>query len=88
MNMSPELRGTMGPVFNFFLGVGDAVEKQHIPLEEMLTQAVTRINGQEAQYNSKVSGYQQGVPQHIMSGQGKQGNVYGNSQQQKRVNYT
>jgi thiosulfate dehydrogenase [quinone] large subunit len=87
MNMSPELRGTMGPVFNFFLGVGDVVEKQDIPLEEMSTQAVSRINGQGAQYNSKVSGYPQGVPQHIMSGQGWRGNLYGNSQQQKRVNY-
>jgi thiosulfate dehydrogenase (quinone) large subunit len=87
MDMSPELRRTMRPVFNFFLGVGDSVEKQNIPLEEMPTKAVSRINGQGAQYNSKVSGYPQGVPQHIMSGQGRQGNVYGNSQQQKHVNY-
>ena len=65
----------MGPVFNFLLGVGDVVEKQNVPLEEMPTQAVNRINGQGAQYTSKVSGYPQGVPQHIMSGQGRPGNV-------------
>jgi len=87
MYMSPEMRGRVGAVFNFFLGVGDVVEKQNVSLEEMPTQAVNRINGQGAQYNSKVSGYPQGVPQHIMSGQGRQGNVYANSQQQKQINY-
>ncbi len=87
MDMLPVWRGRMGPVFNFLLGVGDVVEKQNVPLEEMSTQAVNRINGQGAQYNSKVSGYPQGVPQHIMSGQGRPGNAYGNSQQQKQVNY-
>ena len=87
MDVPPVWRGRMGPVFNFLLGVGDAVEKQNVPLEEMSTQAVNRINGQGAQYNSKISGYPQGVPQHIMSGQGRPGNAYGNSQQQKQVNY-
>jgi thiosulfate dehydrogenase [quinone] large subunit len=87
MDMTPEWRGRMGPVFNFLLGVGDVVEKQNVPLEEMPTQAVNRINGQGVQYTSKVSGYPQGVPQHIMSSQGRPGNVYGNSQQQKQVNY-
>ncbi len=87
MDMPPVWRGRMGPVFNFLLGVGDVVEKQNVPLEEMSTQAVNRINGQGAQYNSKVSGYPQGVPQHIMSGQGRPGNAYGNSQQQQQVNY-
>ena len=87
MDMSPELRGGMAPVFNFFLGVGDVVDKQNVPLEEMPTQAVNRINGQGAQYNSKVNGYPQGVPQHIINGQGRQGNVYANSQQQRGVNY-
>ena len=87
MDMPPDLRGGMAPVFNFFLGVGDVVEKQYVPLEEIPTQAVNRVNGQGTQYNSKVSGYPQGVPQNIMSGQGRQGNVYGNSQQQKQVNY-
>ena len=87
MDMSPELRGTIAPVFNFLLGVGDVVDKENMPLEEMPTQAVNRINGQGAQYNSKVSGYPQAVPQHIMSGQGRQGNVYGNPQQQRQVNY-
>jgi thiosulfate dehydrogenase (quinone) large subunit len=87
MDMSPESRGRVGPVFNFFLGVGDVVRKQNIPLEEMPAQTVSKVNGQGAQYNSKVSGYPQGVPQHVMSGQGRQGNVYGNAQQQKQVNY-
>ena len=87
MDMPPVWRGRMGPVFNFLLGVGDVVEKQNVPLEEMPTQAVNRINGQGAQYNSKIIGYPHGVPQHIMSGQGGAGNAYGNSQQQKQVNY-
>lgn len=87
MNMSPELRGTVAPVFNFFLGVGDVVDKDTKPLEEMPTQVVNRISGQGVPYSSKVHGYPQGVPQHIMSGQGRQGNVYGNSQQQRQVNY-
>jgi len=87
MDMPPVWRGWMGPVFNFLLGVGDAVEKQNVPLEELSTQAINRINGQGAQYNSTVSGYPQGVPQHILSGQGRPGNAYGNSQQQKQVNY-
>ena len=87
IDMPANLKGRMAPVFNFFLGVGDVVEKQNVPLEEIPTQAVNRINGQGAQYNSNAGGYPQGVPQHIMSGQGRQGNVYGNSQQQKQVNY-
>jgi len=87
MDMPPDLRRGMAPVFNFFLGVGDVVEKQNVPLEKMPTQAVNRVNGQGTQYNSKVSGYPQGVPQNIMSGQGRQGNVYGNSHPQKQVNY-
>ena len=87
MDMSPDLRRRMGRVFNFFLGVGDVVEKQDVLLEEMPAEAVNKINGQGAQYSSKVSGYPQGVPQHILSGQSRQGNVYGNSQQQKHVNY-
>ncbi len=87
MDMSPEMRGWMAPVFSFFLGVGDVVEKQNIPTEEMQAQSINRVNGQGTQYSSKVSGYPQGVPQHIMSGQGRQGNVYSTSQQQKNVNY-
>src|SRR5690348_6384179 len=87
MDMSPVWRERMEPVFNFLLGVGDNVEKQHVPVDERSTQATNRINGQGAQYTSKVSGYPQGVPQNIMSGQGRQGNVYGSSQQQKQVNY-
>jgi thiosulfate dehydrogenase (quinone) large subunit len=87
MNMTPEWRGRARPVFNFLLGVGDVAEMESVPLEEMPTQAVNRINGQAAAYNSQVRGYPQGVPQHIISGQGRTGNVYGHSQQQKQVNY-
>ena len=87
IDLPPVWRGRLGPVFNFLLGVGDVVEKQSGTLEEMPTQAVSRINGQGAQYTSKVSGYPQRVPQHIMSGQGRHGNLYGNQQQQKQVNY-
>jgi thiosulfate dehydrogenase (quinone) large subunit len=87
MDMSPEMRGSMAPVFNFFLGVGDVVDKGNTPLEEMPAQAVNRINEQGAQFTSKVRGYPQGVPQHIMNGQGRQDNAYGNSQQQRQINY-
>ena len=87
MDMPPELRGKMAPVFSFFLGVGDVVDKQNISAEEMPAQTVNRVSSQGTQYSSKVSGYPQGVPQHIMSGQGRQGNVYSNSQQQRSVNY-
>jgi thiosulfate dehydrogenase [quinone] large subunit len=80
IDMPPVWRGRLGPVFNFLLGVGDVVEKQSVPLEEMPTQAVRRIKGQGAQYTSKVSGYPHGVPQYIMRD-------HGNSQQQKQVNY-
>ncbi|HXZ04981.1 MAG TPA: TQO small subunit DoxD, partial [Ktedonobacteraceae bacterium] len=87
MDMPPELRGKMAPVFSFFLGVGDVIDKQNISAEEMPAQTVNRVSSQGTQYSSKVSGYPQGVPQHIMSGQGRQGNVYSNSQQQRSVNY-
>jgi len=87
LNMTPSLRGTMAPVFKFCLGVGDITNKENVPFEEMQTQAINRMNGQGTQYNSKVNGYPQGVPQHIMSGQGRQGNVYSNSQQQRQANY-
>jgi thiosulfate dehydrogenase (quinone) large subunit len=86
-NMSPTLRGRMAPIFNFFLGVGEIADKETMPFEEMPTQAVNRITGQGTHYTSNVSGYPQGVPQHIMSGPGRQANVYGNSQQQRQANY-
>ncbi len=87
MDMPPVWRGRLGPVFNFLLGVGDVVEKENIPLEEIPTQTVSKISGQATPYNSKVSGYPQGVPQHIMSGQGRPGTMNGNSYQQRQVNY-
>ena len=87
VDISPELRGRMAPAFSFFLGVGDVNEKQNIPIEEMPTQSFNRVNGQGAQYNNKVRGNPQGLSQHSMGDQGRQGNVYSNSQQQKNVNY-
>jgi thiosulfate dehydrogenase (quinone) large subunit len=87
-DVSPEWRGKLGSVLNFVLGVGAGEErKEGIQPEVMSSQAINRTPGQAAAYNSKVSGYPQGVPQHIMSGQGRQGNAYGISQQQKQVNY-
>jgi len=85
--MPQELRGRMAPAFSFFLGVGDVIEKQNIPIGEIPTQSFNRVNEQGAQYNSKVRGYPQGLSQHSMGGQGRQGNVYSTSQQQKNVNY-
>jgi thiosulfate dehydrogenase (quinone) large subunit len=88
MEMSSDWRGRLGPVFNFVLGVGESIKSsKNVEIEPMPTQAVNRISGQAAPYNSKVSGYPQGVPQHILSGQGRPGNVYGNSQRQGQVNY-
>ena len=85
MDMTPEWRERVRPVFNFLLGVGAIVEKESVPPEEIPTQAVNRISGQATPYNSQVSGYPQGVPQHIIKGQGRTENVYRNSQQQKQV---
>jgi thiosulfate dehydrogenase [quinone] large subunit len=87
MDMPPVWRGRLGPVFKFVLGVGESIKSsKNVELEEMPVQAVNRTSGQAAPYNSKVSGYPQGVPQHIISGQGRPGNVHGNSQQQRQVN--
>jgi thiosulfate dehydrogenase (quinone) large subunit len=86
MDMPPVWRGRLGPVFNFLSGVGDVVEKESIPLEEIPTQTVSKTSGHATPYNSKVSGYPQGVPQHIMSGQGRPGTNNGNSYQQRQVN--
>src|ERR1700693_12802 len=88
MDMPPVWRGRLGPVFNFVLGVGESIKSsKNVEIEQMPTQAVNRISGQAVPYNSKVSGYPQGVPQHIISGQGRPGNVYGNSQRQGQANY-
>jgi thiosulfate dehydrogenase (quinone) large subunit len=85
--MSPVWRMRIGPAFNFLLGVGDVVGRESTQLEEMPTQAVNRITGQAAHYTSNISGYPQGVPQHIIGGQTRPGNVYANAQQRKQVNY-
>lgn len=67
--------------------VGDVEANENIALEEMPTQDLNRMSGLAAHYNSNVRGDTQGVPQHIVSGQTRPGNVYANSQQQKQVNY-
>jgi thiosulfate dehydrogenase [quinone] large subunit len=88
MDMSPEWRGRLGLALNFLLGVGAGEKGNESALaEEMPSQATNRTPGQAAAYTSKVSGYPQGVPQHSINGQGRSGNVYGTSQQQKQVNY-
>lgn len=85
---SPELRRKLGPALNFLLGVGADVEgTESIHSEEVPAQATNRTTGQAAPYNSRVSGYPQGVPQHIISGRGKPGYAQGTPQQQKQVNY-
>jgi thiosulfate dehydrogenase (quinone) large subunit len=88
MDVPPEWRGRLGPVLYFLLGVGANVEdKESVQPEEIPSQATYRASGQAAAYNSKVRGYPQGVPQHIISGQVKPGNAQGVPQQQKQVNY-
>jgi thiosulfate dehydrogenase (quinone) large subunit len=88
MEFPPELSRRLGPVLNFLLGVGaDEEDKESIQPEEMPAQATNRTTGQAAAYNSRVSGYPQGVPQHIISGQGKPGYAQGTPQQPKQVNY-
>src|SRR2546426_476906 len=68
-DVPPEWRRRLGPAFNFLLGVGaDVVCKEIVQSEEMPTQATNRTSGQASAYNSRVSGYPQGVPQHIISG--------------------
>lgn len=86
--LSPEWSRRLGTVLYFLLGVGtDGASKESVQQEEMPAQATNRTNGQAATYNSKVSGYPQGVPQHIISSHGKPGYAQGASQQQKQVNY-
>ncbi len=88
MSISPESREKIGLVLNFLLGVG-AVEarKEIVQPEEIPQYAANRMSGQATTYSSKVGGYPQGVPQHIMSGQGRPGYAQGIPQQQKQVNY-
>ncbi len=88
MSVSPASREMLGRVLNVLLGVGESEEgKQNVLRGEMPLPATNRTSGQAATYNSKVSGYPQGVPQHVMSGQGRPGYAQGVSQQQKQVNY-
>ncbi len=88
MSISPESREKIEPVLNFLLGVG-AVEKVQASnqSEETPQYAANRMSGQATTYSSKVSGYPQGVPQYIMSGQGRPGYAQGIPQQQRQVNY-
>jgi thiosulfate dehydrogenase [quinone] large subunit len=88
MSISPESREKIGPVLNFLLGVG-AVEKVQASNQSQETPqyAANRMSSQATTYSSKVAGYPQGVPQQIMSGQGRPGYAQGIPQQQKQVNY-
>jgi thiosulfate dehydrogenase (quinone) large subunit len=87
-NVPLEWRRRLGPAFNFLLGVGaDVVDKEIVQSEVLPEQAMNRTGGQAAAYNSRVSGYPQGVPQHIISGQAKPGYAQGSPQQPKQVNY-
>jgi thiosulfate dehydrogenase [quinone] large subunit len=88
MDLSPEWRGRFGPVLNLLLGVGVATgDMENVQSEVIPAQATNRTTGQPAAYTSKVRGYPQGVPQNIMSGQGRPVYAQGTSQQQKQVNY-
>src|SRR5215472_18933779 len=88
MSISPESREKIGPVLNFLLGVG-AVEAPNeiVQPEEIHQHVANRMSGQAKTYSSNVSGYPQGVPEYIMSGQGRPGYAQGIPQQQKQVNY-
>jgi thiosulfate dehydrogenase [quinone] large subunit len=88
MDVSPEWRGRLGPVLNFLLGVGAGVaDEESVQSEIEPAQATNRTAGQPAAYNSRVSGYPQGVPQHIISGQRRTAYAQGASQQQRQANY-
>lgn len=90
MSVSSTSREKLGRVLNVLLGVGESIEgKENVQQGEIPLPATNRTSGQSqaATYNSKVSGYPQGVPQHVMSGQGRPGYAQGVSQQQKQVNY-
>ncbi len=88
MDVSPEWRRSLGPVLNFLLGIGGGVkDEENVASEVIPAQATNRTTGQAAAYNSKVSGYPQGVPQNIMSGQGRPAYAQGASQQQRQANY-
>jgi len=88
MSISTESREKIGPVLNFLLGVGTFEKVQATnQSEEIPPNAANRVSGQATTYSSKVAGYPQGVPQHIMSDQGRPGYAQGIPQQQKQVNY-
>ena len=88
MSVSPELRGKLGLVLNVLLGVGSREEsKESDQPEGIPLYATKRTSGQAPTYNSKVGGYPQGVPQHIMSGQGRSVTTQGIPQHHKQVNY-
>ncbi len=88
MDVPPEWRRRLEPALNFLLGVGTGVEgKESAQSEEIPGQATNRTTGQAAAYNSKVSGYPQGVPQNILSGQGRPGYAQVAPQQYKQPNY-
>ena len=88
MSVSPESREKLERVLNVLLGVGTGEEsKESNQPEEVPLYATNRTSGQALTYNSKVSGYPQGVPQHIMSGQGRPPILQRTPQPRKQVNY-
>ncbi len=88
MSVSPESREKFGGVLNVLFGVGTGKEsKESIQPDEMPLYTTNRTNWQAPTYNSKVSGYPKGVPQHIMSGQERPAPVQRTPQPYKQVNY-
>src|SRR6266487_774155 len=88
MDTPPEWRRMLEPALTFLLGVGASVDgKENDQSEVIPALATNRTTGQATAYNSKVSGYPQGVPQNIMSGQGRPAYTQGTSQQPKQANY-
>ena len=88
MSFPSELRGKLGFVLNVLLGVGSREEsKESDQPEEVPLYITKRTSGQAPTYNSKVSGYPQGVPQHIMNGQGRSAIPQRTPQPHNQVNY-
>ena len=85
MSVSGESRARLRPALNFLLGVGEEDKTRVQQPQEMPTQ--TTQGGQATAYNSTVRGYPQGVPQSIMSNQGRPGYAQGMPQQQRPGSY-
>lgn len=89
--ISPESRMTLGPVLNFLLGVGEKsvmINQQQV-LDMLAPNNTARPAGQAqgSAYNSKVSGYPQGVPYNIINNQGRPAYTQGMPQPQRQSSY-